>query len=181
MNTFDLIPVISNVPVKIESIDIWGNNIYIGTNDGQVLLYIIEKVELNKKVTFKSRMEKKRSLGHGKKPVEKILLISDIGKLLTLCAGPRNGALGRAATIDGVSATVPLVGRAQQGCRGARPVVASHASRADRSGDSGRQRAQRGSWRGKRLYSDGDRVGRVVSAYRQRRLARARADIAWRA
>eukprot|EP01133_Synstelium_polycarpum_P007219 gene7219-8383_t len=30
-------------------------------------------------------MEKKRSLGHGRKIVEKILLIADIGKLLTLC------------------------------------------------------------------------------------------------
>ncbi|GAM18972.1 hypothetical protein SAMD00019534_021470, partial [Acytostelium subglobosum LB1] len=87
MNPFELIPVINNVPCKIESIDIWGSNIYIGTNDGQILMYIIEKVENTGKISFKSRMEKKRTLGHGKKPVEKILLIADIGKLLTLCDG----------------------------------------------------------------------------------------------
>eukprot|EP01132_Coremiostelium_polycephalum_P000685 gene685-846_t len=32
-------------------------------------------------------MEKKRSLGHGKKSIEKILLIPDVSKLLTLCDG----------------------------------------------------------------------------------------------
>ncbi|EGC30043.1 hypothetical protein DICPUDRAFT_99651 [Dictyostelium purpureum] len=87
MNPFELIPIVNNVPSKIESIEIWANNIYLGTNDGQVFLYIIERVENNKKITFKSRMEKRKSLNHGKKPVEKLLLMSDIGKLLTLCDG----------------------------------------------------------------------------------------------
>ncbi|KAK5578265.1 hypothetical protein RB653_003220 [Dictyostelium firmibasis] len=87
LNPFELIPIVNSVPCKIESIEIWQNNIYLGTNDGQVLLYIIEKVENNKKVTFKSRMEKRKTLGYGKKPVEKLLLIADIGKLLTLCDG----------------------------------------------------------------------------------------------
>ncbi|KAN0026961.1 hypothetical protein ACTFIU_009639 [Dictyostelium citrinum] len=87
LNPFELIPIINNTPCKIESIEIWQNNIYLGTNDGQILLYIIEKVENNKKVSFKSRMEKSKSLGYGKKPVEKLLLIADIGKLLTLCDG----------------------------------------------------------------------------------------------
>ncbi|EAL68649.1 hypothetical protein DDB_G0277663 [Dictyostelium discoideum AX4] len=87
LNPFELIPIIKNAPCKIESIEIWQNNIYLGTNDGQILLYIIEKVENNKKITFKSRMENSKSLGYGKKPVDKLLLIADIGKLLTLCDG----------------------------------------------------------------------------------------------
>ncbi|KAF2074658.1 hypothetical protein CYY_004053 [Polysphondylium violaceum] len=87
VSPFDLIPIVNSVPCKIESIDIWGNNIYIGTNDGQILLYILEKVEQNRKISFKSKLEKKRSLGHGKKPIEKIILIADIGKLISLCDG----------------------------------------------------------------------------------------------
>jgi len=87
VSPFDLIPIVNSVPCRIESIDIWGNNIYIGTNDGQILLYILEKVEQNRKVSFKSKLEKKRSLGHGKKPIEKIILIADIGKLISLCDG----------------------------------------------------------------------------------------------
>jgi hypothetical protein len=49
-------------------------SIYIGTDEGVLLQY-----------TTDGSLKQKKNLGHGKKPIEKILIFGDLMKLVTLC------------------------------------------------------------------------------------------------
>eukprot|EP00026_Physarum_polycephalum_P001849 Phypoly_transcript_01852.p1 GENE.Phypoly_transcript_01852~~Phypoly_transcript_01852.p1 ORF type:complete len:921 (+),score=179.80 Phypoly_transcript_01852:230-2992(+) len=85
---FEIIPVALNIPCKVECLDSWGDKMYVGTPDGHVLLYVIEKQKSSDgKTTFKSRMETKKKVGGKKAPVTKIEVFPDIGRVFVLCDG----------------------------------------------------------------------------------------------
>ena len=58
-------------------------SLYIGTNDGRVLVYPVALNTATKSVS--AVFERERALGHGKKPVTDIIVLDDVGIILTLC------------------------------------------------------------------------------------------------
>lgn len=65
------------------------NRIYVGTHDGQVCSYIFDKTYTpDGKISYKSRMENKKAIG--KKGVQKLEVISDLGKLFALSGMQHN-------------------------------------------------------------------------------------------
>ena len=57
--------------------------LYIGTTDGRVLVFPLQFNPTTQQVT--ASYERERALGHGKKPVSEILVLDDVGVILTLC------------------------------------------------------------------------------------------------
>jgi len=58
-------------------------SLYIGTSDGRVLVYpVLYNHDTNHVSTV---FERERALGHGKKPVTDIIVLDDVGIILTLC------------------------------------------------------------------------------------------------
>jgi hypothetical protein len=58
-------------------------SLYIGTSEGKVLIYPLQYNSATGKVS--TVLERERALGHGKKPVSDIIVLDDVGIILTLC------------------------------------------------------------------------------------------------
>lgn len=58
-------------------------SLYVGTTDGRVLVYPLTVNTTTNKVS--AILERERALGHGKKPVTDIIVLDDVGIILTLC------------------------------------------------------------------------------------------------
>ncbi|KAI8093371.1 uncharacterized protein BX664DRAFT_357822 [Halteromyces radiatus] len=79
-----------NTPPKftIDSVEAWGNDLYLGTSDGQILHFILEEQRNNSQFTgvpYVSKLQNKIFLGYGKKSVERILVIPQVSKAVVLC------------------------------------------------------------------------------------------------
>lgn len=86
MNVLELQRLIPKVEGhKISTLDSWEDNIYVGTQDGFLLVFTVSEDGPTGKFTF--NLDIKKSLGHGKKPVQQIQVFKDILKLFTLCDG----------------------------------------------------------------------------------------------
>jgi hypothetical protein len=83
MEIFRVQELITNLQSRVSSLASFGDWIFVGTQDGQVSQYVVEKTSDGIKGVY---IEKKRFLNHGKKPVEQILALEG-GVLLTLCDG----------------------------------------------------------------------------------------------
>jgi hypothetical protein len=77
MNPFEIAPLISNVPCKVESLASHADTIYVGTSDGQLLLYTTAR-------SARPHLLTKASLGLGKKPVERVEVLGALGRVLAL-------------------------------------------------------------------------------------------------
>ncbi|KJE88502.1 TGF beta receptor associated protein [Capsaspora owczarzaki ATCC 30864] len=91
---FQLVPMIENViedrssKAEITSVELWDNNVYVGTSDGFLLYFVLERgVSPTGKTTYQSRLESKKHLGLGKKAVDKILAVPRHQKLVVVCNG----------------------------------------------------------------------------------------------
>jgi hypothetical protein len=86
VNPFQLVDCIHEVPLPYQSVASHGDWIYVGTKDGQVLVYAVErKISPQGKAVYSSRMEKKRALPFGKKPIEALEICAEIGRLIAFC------------------------------------------------------------------------------------------------
>eukprot|EP01117_Protostelium_nocturnum_P012352 TRINITY_DN4553_c0_g1_i1.p1 TRINITY_DN4553_c0_g1~~TRINITY_DN4553_c0_g1_i1.p1 ORF type:complete len:496 (-),score=141.57 TRINITY_DN4553_c0_g1_i1:1164-2651(-) len=86
INAFEIQTLIPKVEGgKIHTITSWEDKIYIGTDDGHIILYNVQEHENTGKFLF--QMDKRVNLGFGKKLVDQLLVIRDIGKLVVRCDG----------------------------------------------------------------------------------------------
>ena len=87
---FELVPVVeqlSSERAKVECIEAYEENLYVGTSDCCVIFYVIRQgVSPTGKITFQCQFKKTRQLEH-KKPIEKIIVCSTLSRLLVLCSG----------------------------------------------------------------------------------------------
>lgn len=106
---FELVPVVEHLPserAKVECIESYEENLYIGTSDCCVIYYVIRQgVSPTGKITFQCQFKKTRQLEH-KKPIEKIVVCSTLSRLLVLCAG--TVTVLNAATLEKVPINVKL-------------------------------------------------------------------------
>ncbi|PRP77951.1 transforming growth factor-beta receptor-associated protein 1-like [Planoprotostelium fungivorum] len=70
---------------KIVTLTSWEEKIYVGTDDGQILCYDVQEHENTGRYLFE--LVKKVNLNVGKRPVEQLLVIRDLGKLIARCDG----------------------------------------------------------------------------------------------
>jgi len=83
---FNLVPLIPQVEEgKINCIDSWEDQIYIGTDDGHVLQYKVEEENNTGKHRF--LLSRKKNLSHGKKPVDRVHVFRELMRLITICDG----------------------------------------------------------------------------------------------
>ncbi|KAH3757655.1 transforming growth factor-beta receptor-associated protein 1 [Pelomyxa schiedti] len=80
----ELVPTVPVVPCKIECAAIWATNLYIGSADGRLFQYVLEKVPQGERFLVKSQLQNSRVLST-RKPIEQISLMPGPGKLLALC------------------------------------------------------------------------------------------------
>ncbi|KAI9308017.1 hypothetical protein BJ944DRAFT_260999 [Cunninghamella echinulata] len=70
----------------IDAVEAWGNDLYLGTSEGQILHFILEEQKnIQNGIPYCSRLENRIDLGYGKKSVERILVIPQVSKAVVLC------------------------------------------------------------------------------------------------
>lgn len=72
----------------VTSLEYCNEQLYIGSSEGRVFMYSLDKVsqwELQGTSAVNDKKSEGMSLGLGKKPVERLIAIPDIGRLLVLC------------------------------------------------------------------------------------------------
>ncbi|KAF9355415.1 hypothetical protein BGX26_006596 [Mortierella sp. AD094] len=80
-----------NIRPLVESLDSFGencnteNHLYLGTSDGYLLHYVMEERISSESDVPRSRLEKRRTLGFGKKMVERVVVISSLKLAIVLC------------------------------------------------------------------------------------------------
>lgn len=88
MNPTTLVPLIENIPQRISAASSWDDKIYLGTVDGSILIYSVVRKQLpSGRVSYTSRLENKKELKHGKRPVEQLEVFPEFGKIISLCDG----------------------------------------------------------------------------------------------
>ena len=108
---FKCIPVIDQVyGSKVECIDFYENSLYIGTSDGNLLLYNFEEASTsaNGDPVYRSNMHMRLSCGTTRCPVEQIVVIGPLSKLVVLCDG--NVTVHNAHTLEQSTPTALLKG-----------------------------------------------------------------------
>ena len=87
---FELHSVIENIPVKIESLAVWGDTLFVGTSEGVLLIYNITytpaKQDSSKKNRFSYVLSSSKK-DFGKKGVTQLCTIPELGVLVSLSDG----------------------------------------------------------------------------------------------
>ena len=82
MNPFEVVPLITSVPCKVASLACGGDSVYVGTSDGQVLLYRAPAAG-----SARPQMMAKCFVGAGRKSVERLQVVASLGRVLALADG----------------------------------------------------------------------------------------------
>ncbi|KAF9576009.1 transforming growth factor, beta receptor associated protein 1 [Mortierella alpina] len=69
----------------VEALDNFENHLYLGTSDGYILHYVIEEQISSESELPRSRLVQRKSLGFGKKVVERIMVISKLRIAIVHC------------------------------------------------------------------------------------------------
>ena len=90
-NAFRCLPIVDPVSGKVEAMDTYESEdcerLYVGTSDGNILLYHVKKEPTAEGEQRVGSLETRKSLGHGRKPVEQLLAFGPVNKLVVLCDG----------------------------------------------------------------------------------------------
>lgn len=107
---FKCIPVIDQVYGKVECIDFYENSLYIGTSDGNLLLYNFEEASTSASgdPVYRSNLNMRLSCGTTRCPVEQLVVIGPLSKLVVLCDG--NVTVHNAHTLEQSTPTALLKG-----------------------------------------------------------------------
>jgi hypothetical protein len=88
---FELHSVIENIPVKIESLAVWQDCLYVGTTEGVLLIYNISylpaKQAENPKKRFNYSLVRTQKDFVGKKPITQLCALPELGQLVSLSDG----------------------------------------------------------------------------------------------
>ncbi|CAO3574989.1 unnamed protein product [Mortierella alpina] len=74
-----------NTKPVVEALDNFENHLYLGTSDGFILHYVIEEQISSESELPRSRLVQRKSLGFGKKVVERIMVISKLRIAIVHC------------------------------------------------------------------------------------------------
>lgn len=108
---FKCIPVIDQVyGGKVECVDFFENSLYIGTSDGNMLLYNFEEASTTTSGApiYRSNLHMRQRATPTRNPVEQIVVIGPLSKLVVLCDG--NVTVHNANTLEQTSPTALLKG-----------------------------------------------------------------------